>query len=217
MSWADYRDYIAYIRESGWWGTEEACQVWDKREGIRVARALGIPCPETVALPERCILKPVSSTMCKGIRVLQGAYLVQELLPAPAGSAVPWDVRFFTVAGEPRLLQVQRVLAEDLEAATTPGRSTHLTHHWLPSLQWVRLDLRREHPAGPCPLPAELVEEGIGWARALAAGFSSLRAVRVDFLYDGQRLLFGEMEATPGQFWGDWHVPEVGRKMAEWL
>ncbi|WP_188941397.1 ATP-grasp fold amidoligase family protein [Nakamurella endophytica] len=110
-------------------------------------------------------------------------FLVEERLP---GETSPTDYKFFTFAGETRIVVVDSSrYGEHRRTVYTP--------------EWQRLDVRIDLPGGPAEPPPPLLADMLDTARRLGTPYDF---IRVDlYAVDGE-LWFGELTPYPGGGYG---------------
>jgi hypothetical protein len=115
--------------------------------------------------------------------------LFEELLDDGTG-AVPYDFKFFVFDGQVRFISV------DIDRFGDHRRNMYDTN-------WNKLNFGFQRASSDLPVPKpERLKEMIEYAELLSAGFDFLR---IDLYWTGQRIVFGEITATPASglepFW----------------
>lgn len=203
MTW---KTHLERLGASGWWGSEEARRVLDKREGKAWARDMGFRTPDILGPHEPCVIKPVGGYGSRGITIVEnpGDIIIERLVEDVDGGS-PRDFRAYCFHGEPLFLEVARH-----GDRSSLGTMTECRYYWTDG-SWAPADIRRDRPHDGDPIrhasEASLAE--ILGSAARAAKEFTIPFVRVDFFLSKEfTVLFSELCATPGLVMGGAIRPE---------
>lgn len=209
LAWAEPGTWSHWTRarvyEAGWWGTDEARRVADKRRGKTWAESMGMRVPTTIDLG-RCVVKPAQGSGCHGVTVIVNPrdWVIEELLSDVDGRCPPRDIRFYCFGGEALFVET---CWHDFSRRK---KLVNVRYYWLHDGSVADVDAVHRPDGRPLDVSLADLLEMRAAAESLAGEFE-LPFLRVDLYLTPAGICFGELCATPGLVMGRWIRPEWDR------